>query len=78
MWALAEHVERIQRQEWRKKFGTEYDGFHEGKPVRFAWHERVVGHVCFGDIERYGHLRCQKLTVLDWVWLRSKPQEASK
>lgn len=71
MWALAEHVRRIERQEWQKKFGGSFfTGYHEGRRVRFAWHERVVGHVCMGDIEQYGHLKCQQLVQMDWVWLR--------
>lgn len=73
MWALAEHVERIQRQEWRKKFGTEYDGWHEGKRVRFAWHEYTSGHVCRGDMYG-GHSECIRIVSMGWVWLRSKPK----
>ena len=74
MWAMAEHVERIQRQEWRKKFGTEYDGLHEGKPVRFAWLEATVGHICRGDFFRTGHSECARIVEMRWVWLRSKPK----
>lgn len=72
MWALAELVERVERSAWKRKFGTEFTGFHEGKPVRFAWHFLTVGHICMGDVERYGHLRCERLVIPGWCWLRSK------
>ncbi len=70
MWALAEHVRRIERQEWQKKFGTEFTGYHEGRRIRFTWHERVVGHICCGDPYLDGHLRCRQIVQMDWVWLR--------
>ena len=72
MWALAEHVRRIERQEWRKKFGTEFTGLHEGRPVRFAWHWRVTGHVCLGDLEM-GHGQCIEMGQMEWLWLKFSP-----
>lgn len=72
MWALAEHVARIERQQWRKKFATEFTGWHEGRRIQFAWHERVVGHICCDGAEGFGHLRCQQLVRMDWVWLLLK------
>lgn len=73
MWGLALWHEREQLRAWREKFGSEYTGYHEGRRIRLVWGERTVGHVCFGDTERYGHLKCQRMVVSDWVWLRYKP-----
>lgn len=74
MWALDACVRQAERERWRKAFpGTEFTGFSEGRPVRLVWGERVIGHVCFGDVEKYGHLKCQRITVMDWYFLRSRP-----
>lgn len=74
MWALAEHVARIERQQWRRHFGTAFTGMHEGRPVRFRWHEQVTGHVCMGNIEDYGHLHCMQLVTMRWVFVRAKAE----
>lgn len=72
MWALAELVKREERRRWMKHFGTEFSGESEGRRVRLEWHERVAGHVCCGDIQRFGHLKCQQLVQMEWVFVRSK------
>ena len=72
MWALAAQFERWQRAEWRRKFGTEFTGMHEGRPVRLTWREVTVGHVCVGVEENGGHLKCLQLVDMRWVWLRPK------
>lgn len=75
MWALAEYVARVEREQWRLKFGTDFTGFHEGRRVRFTWREVTVGHVCraaypFGD-----HAECIRMVAMRWVWLRSAAAE---
>lgn len=74
MWGLAAWVDRCARVKWRKDFPDkgEYTGMLDGRRVYLKWHERVVGHVCFGDVERYGHLKCRKLVRDEWVWFRPK------
>ena len=73
MWALAEHVQRIERQEWQKKFGGSFfTGYHEGRRVRFAWHWVVTGHVCVGEPYVDGHTRCIELGGMRWVWLTAQ------
>ena len=72
MWALALAVQRAERAEWRRKFGTEFTGLHEGRPVRYTWREVTVGHVCVGDDPFGLHLHCQRLVGMRWVWLRTK------
>ena len=70
MQALAVLVKRTEREQWRKKFGPEFTGMQEGRPVAFAWHERTVGHVCVGGAEFDGHLHCMRMVQPAWVWLR--------
>lgn len=74
MWALAEMVRRVERRRWRKLFGTEFTGQSEGRRVELRWHECTVGHVCVGDVDPFldGHLRCMKLTRMEWRFVRSK------
>ena len=71
MWAVvADYVAFVERREWKKKFGTEFTGQYEGRPIRFAWHERVVGHICVGADPFGLHLKCHKIVTMDGVWLR--------
>ncbi len=74
MWALAEHVRRIERQEWQEKFGREFTGELEGRRIRFAWHWRVMGHVCRGDLQS-GHGQCIQLGQMAWCWVQSPKGE---
>lgn len=72
MWALADLRDHAERSEWWRKFGTEFTGFHEGRPVRYTWREIVTGHVCVGAGGVDGHLQCIRLYSMRWCWLRSK------
>mgnify|MGYP001584749835 CR=1 len=71
MWLLAELHRRAEREQWRKKFGTEFTGLHDGRRVRYTWRECVVGHVCRGLMES-GHSECIEMVEWRWVWLRCK------
>lgn len=72
MWAMAELVRREERRRWQKLMGTEFTGMHDGRRVRLRWHERTIGHICFGDVARYGHLHCQRISIPGWVFVREK------
>lgn len=74
MWALADLRDHAEREQWRKKFGTEFTGMHEGRPVRYTWHEVTIGHICRGDFFRDGHSECARIVDMRWCWLRG-PKE---
>lgn len=58
---------------WKRRFGTEFTGFHEGMPVRYTWREVTIGHICRGAGGVDGHLKCLRIVVPGWCWLRTKP-----
>lgn len=72
MFVLSEYVRQAERVMWKRKFGTDFTGWHEGRRIQYTWREHTVGHICFGDIEQYGHLKCQRIVAMGWVWLRLK------
>ena len=68
MWGIvAELVRSEEQRRWWVRFG-------KPRPdnVRLTWHFRVVGHVCVGDVSRYGHLECQRLVIPGWQLVRFK------
>lgn len=71
MLQLADHFRRVEAAQWKKRFGTEFTGEHEGRPVHYAWLERVTGHVCTGA-DPFNHLECLRITQWQWCWLRGK------
>lgn len=74
MMGLADWFKRKEAAAWRKRFGTEFTGMHEGRPVHWEWRERVVGHICMGaDPYDDGHLHCRKLVQMQWCWVRKAP-----
>ena len=72
MWALAELHRYWERERWRKHFGTEFTGLHEGRPVRLCWREITIGHICRGDYFRDGHSECARIVEMRWQFVRSK------
>lgn len=74
MLTLAEYFVRFRDAQWRRKFGTEFSGFHEGRPISFQWREVTVGHVCVGG-DPMLHLKCHRLVQTKWCFVRGKAAE---